>query len=73
MQWLPEYGVAFIAMGSRTYTGWGGVANQVFDAEKITPDDLSLDIAEGATVIVDAGAVSTVMVLLIWSWQAPPL
>lgn len=32
MQWLPDHGVAFIAMGNLTYTSWGGVANQVFDA-----------------------------------------
>ncbi|HEY3384123.1 MAG TPA: serine hydrolase domain-containing protein [Vicinamibacterales bacterium] len=30
MRWLPEYGVGFIAFGNRTYTGWGGVADQVF-------------------------------------------
>ncbi|MBP1635261.1 MAG: pbpE 4 [Acidobacteria bacterium] len=30
MRWLPEYGVGFVAVGNRTYTGWGGVANQVF-------------------------------------------
>jgi CubicO group peptidase (beta-lactamase class C family) len=28
MRWLPEYGVALIAMGNRTYTGWGGVFSQ---------------------------------------------
>jgi len=31
MRWLPEYGVGFIAFGSRTYTGWGGIAGQAFD------------------------------------------
>jgi CubicO group peptidase (beta-lactamase class C family) len=31
MRWLPEYGVALIAMGNRTYTGWGGVFNQATD------------------------------------------
>lgn len=30
MRWLPDYGVGFIAFGSRTYTGWGGVADEVF-------------------------------------------
>jgi CubicO group peptidase (beta-lactamase class C family) len=29
MRWLPDYGVGFIAFGSRTYTGWGGVADEV--------------------------------------------
>jgi CubicO group peptidase (beta-lactamase class C family) len=28
MRWLPEYGVALIAMGNRTYTGWNGVFTQ---------------------------------------------
>jgi len=30
MRWLPDYGVGFIAFGSRTYTGWGPVADQAF-------------------------------------------
>jgi len=28
MRWLPEHGVGIIAFGNRTYTGWGGVADQ---------------------------------------------
>jgi CubicO group peptidase (beta-lactamase class C family) len=32
MQWLPDHGVGFIAFGNVTYTGWGGVANQAFEA-----------------------------------------
>lgn len=28
MRWLPEEGVAFIAMGNLTYTGWDGVFDQ---------------------------------------------
>jgi CubicO group peptidase (beta-lactamase class C family) len=32
MQWLPDYGVGIIAFGNVTYTGWGGVVNQAFDA-----------------------------------------
>ena len=31
MRWLPEYGVALLAMGNRTYTGWGGVFTQALD------------------------------------------
>jgi hypothetical protein len=31
MRWLPEYGVGLIAMGNRTYTGWGGVFTQATD------------------------------------------
>lgn len=31
MQWLPDYGVGFIAFGNLTYTGWAGVANTAFD------------------------------------------
>ena len=30
MRWLPEHGVGFIAFGSRTYTGWGGIADEAF-------------------------------------------
>jgi CubicO group peptidase (beta-lactamase class C family) len=28
MRWLPEYGVGIIAFGNRTYTGWGGAAEE---------------------------------------------
>jgi CubicO group peptidase (beta-lactamase class C family) len=31
MRWLPDYGVALIAMGNRTYTGWGGVFTQALE------------------------------------------
>ena len=31
MRWLPEYGVALIAMGNRTYTGWNGVFAQALE------------------------------------------
>jgi CubicO group peptidase (beta-lactamase class C family) len=32
MQWYPEHGVGFIAMGNMTYTGWGGVVEQATSA-----------------------------------------
>jgi hypothetical protein len=32
MQWLPDYGVGIVAFGNVTYTGWGGVVNNAFDA-----------------------------------------
>ena len=28
MRWLPEHGVGIVALGSLTYTGWGGVGDQ---------------------------------------------
>lgn len=31
MRWLPEYGVGIIAMGNRTYTGWGGPFTAALD------------------------------------------
>ena len=31
MQWLPEYGVGFIAFGNVTYTGWSSVTADAFD------------------------------------------
>jgi CubicO group peptidase (beta-lactamase class C family) len=31
MQWLPEYGVGFIAFGNLTYTGWGRVTGAAWD------------------------------------------
>jgi CubicO group peptidase (beta-lactamase class C family) len=32
MTWLPDYGVGIIAFGNLTYTGWGRVTTNVFDA-----------------------------------------
>jgi CubicO group peptidase (beta-lactamase class C family) len=32
MRWLPDYGVAVIAMGNLTYTSWGRVTDEAFDA-----------------------------------------
>ena len=32
MRWLPEHGVAIIAMGNLTYTSWGRVTDDVVDA-----------------------------------------
>ena len=31
MRWLPDRGVAIIALGNLTYTGWGGVITQAFE------------------------------------------
>lgn len=31
MRWLPEYGIALIGMGNRTYTGWNGIFSQALD------------------------------------------
>jgi CubicO group peptidase (beta-lactamase class C family) len=31
MRWLPDFGVGLIAMGNRTYTGWGAVFNTAFE------------------------------------------
>ena len=32
MQWLPDYGVGIVAFGNVTYTSWGGVVSNAFDA-----------------------------------------
>jgi CubicO group peptidase (beta-lactamase class C family) len=32
MRWLPEYGVGIVAMGNRTYTGWGAPFNAALEA-----------------------------------------
>jgi len=31
MRWLPEYGIGIIAMGNRTYTGWGSAFTTALD------------------------------------------
>lgn len=36
MRWLPDYGVGIVALGSLTYTGWGGVTGEALDALKKT-------------------------------------
>jgi hypothetical protein len=36
MRWLPEYGVGVIAMGNRTYTGWGTPVTQAVAALRET-------------------------------------
>lgn len=36
MRWLPEQGVGIVAMGNLTYTGWGGVTDQIFAALRAT-------------------------------------
>ena len=28
MRWLPEHGIGIVALGNRTYTGWGGVTEE---------------------------------------------
>ncbi len=32
MRWLPEYGVGIVALGNLTYTSWGGVIDDAFEA-----------------------------------------
>jgi hypothetical protein len=32
MTWLPDFGVGIIAFGNLTYTGWGRVTTDLFDA-----------------------------------------
>lgn len=32
MRWLPDYGVGIVAMGNLTYTSWGNVTDQAFEA-----------------------------------------
>jgi CubicO group peptidase (beta-lactamase class C family) len=53
MRWLPEYGVALVAMGSRTYTGWGGVFNQALDLMQKT-GALRMRMAEPSPALIKA-------------------
>ena len=34
MRWLPDYGVAIVAMGNLTYTSWGRVTDEAFDGSR---------------------------------------
>jgi CubicO group peptidase (beta-lactamase class C family) len=53
MRWLPEYGVALIAMGNRTYTGWNGVFNRALELMQQT-GALRPRMAEPAAALVKA-------------------
>jgi CubicO group peptidase (beta-lactamase class C family) len=53
MQWLPEYGVGIVAMGNRTYTGWGGVFNEALLALRNT-NALRLRTAQPSRALIDA-------------------
>jgi CubicO group peptidase (beta-lactamase class C family) len=55
MRWLPEYGVALIAMGNRTYTGWNGVFNQAFELMRQT-GALTSRMPEPSPALVEARA-----------------
>ena len=55
MRWLPDYGVALIGMGSRTYTGWGGVFNQALELLQKT-GALKPRMAEPSAALVKARA-----------------
>lgn len=53
MQWLPEYGVGLIAMGSRTYTGWNGVFSQALELLRKS-GALALRMAQPSPALVTA-------------------
>jgi CubicO group peptidase (beta-lactamase class C family) len=62
MRWLPEHGVGIIALGNRTYTGWGGVTFQAFDALAKTgaleprvpqPSSALLEMRDAVTRLID--------------------
>jgi hypothetical protein len=36
MRWLPEHGVGVVAFGNLTYTSWGEVTDQAFEALRLT-------------------------------------
>ena len=63
MRWLPEYGVGFVGLGNLTYTGWGGVGDQVFEAlaktgglepRQPTPAPVLVDLREKVTRLVNS-------------------
>lgn len=62
MRWLPEYGVGIVALGNLTYTGWGGVIEQAFEALARTggltprtpePAPVLLDLRDRVSRLVD--------------------
>lgn len=53
MRWLPEYGVGIIAMGNRTYTGWGGVFTNALERLEKT-GGLQRRIPQPSRALVDA-------------------
>ena len=62
MRWLPEHGVGIIAFGNRTYTGWGGVAEQALtllrqtgglQARAVQPSLALIGTKDAVSVLVD--------------------
>jgi len=61
MQWLPDYGAGVIAFGNVTYTGWGRVITNVFDAlakdgrikpRPVTPSGALIDARDAVSRLV---------------------
>ena len=58
MRWLPDYGVGIVAFGNVTYTGWGGVVGDAFEALAKTGALLPRQPQPSATLIEMRDAVS---------------
>ena len=65
MRWLPEHGVAIIAMGNLTYTSWGRVTEDALDALART-GGLKPRTPQPSAALVDARAV---IIRLIDRWD----
>jgi CubicO group peptidase (beta-lactamase class C family) len=61
MRWLPDHGVAIIAMGNLTYTSWGRVVDDAFDALERT-GGLKPRTARPSAALVEARAAVTRLV-----------
>ena len=62
MRWLPEYGVGLIAMGNRTYTGWGGVFTSALELLRQDRWSTAPDAAPSPALVEARDAVSRLVV-----------
>jgi CubicO group peptidase (beta-lactamase class C family) len=58
MRWLPEYGVGIVALGNRTYSGWGGVVGTAIDLLDKTGALQRREVQPSAALIASRAAVS---------------
>ena len=62
MRWLPDYGVGIVALGNLTYTGWGNVVTQAFDALAATGALVPREPGPSAALLSARDAVSRLVV-----------
>ncbi|MDL2719010.1 MAG: serine hydrolase domain-containing protein [Acidobacteriota bacterium] len=66
MRWLPEHGVAIVALGNLTYARWGSPANEMFEGLNRT-GALKARVPQPSTALLSAQAGLNKLLLETWS------